>query len=194
MYKNQGLTQDELRAKWLEHAPEWFSPTNAHPERTERHILELFGPPPYRFLAEDDPAPAQFVTRRVRPRLNTAHRFPAPGYRNLPSKAEFVETTHSLHVWRGSGALLAELAVSELRGDHPIQISRTRTINSGRQLLFVRLPIASKRAGFRFPYAGETLSLVHSETGVACTARVRSTQFPDRRSTGWMIVENFVCN
>ncbi len=199
MYRNKNYSVEKLRYKWLEHVEreKWFT-SYSQQKDTEKRIIKLFGSPPYRFLEPQDPAPEHFYTRKNRLRLDEEYKyeFITPNYSALGKKPQFVERKTQTQWWRASGPLVEELlayGIIKTGKRKPIQLSDQIQIDSGEQVMFVRLPIKAKREFFLFPEPNDKLELVSQSTQILCTAKLHSIFVPKQRSTGWAIVRNFIC-
>jgi len=198
MYRDQNFSHTKLRQLWIQHARDekWIDPTGPTGEKLDNRILELFGSPPYRFLKIGDPVPLYLVTRKRRTILDPEYKyqFPTPNYSALPKRAQFVEIKTETEWWRASGEIVDSLRESgQVRKSKPILIQPG--VLSGTQVFFVRLPISSKRSGRTFPTPGTLIKLLHvdSKERYMCRGKLREMNAVKNRSTGWAIVDNFIC-
>lgn len=201
-YRDENLSHEQLRRKWREHVERegWFKATGSNFEESERRALELFGPPPYRFLTRADEVPERFLTRRTHVLLSEDYleKYPVPGYRQLGSKPQFVDTRTGTQWWRASGDLVDSMTESGMlprSGLSPIQLDpEAERLDSGTQVMWARLPIRAKKEGRYFPRVGTTLYLTHQKSRVRCSARLDSLFVQDGRSTGFAILKHFLSN
>lgn len=201
-YRDQNLTQEQLRRKWQEHVARegWFTARGPSAEESEQRALKLFGPPPYRFLERTDPVPEHFVTRRNRVLLEDDYldRYPVPNYRELGSRPQFVETRTGTQWWRASGDIVKQMTEDGTlprRGARPIALDPAAgNLDAGTQVMWVRLPVRQKKEGGYFPRPGDALQLTHAKTRIRCTAYLDSLFVRDGRSTGFAILKHFTSN
>ncbi len=185
---------------WMQHLRrEGWLERRGEADVIDARVLELFGPPPYRFLRVGDPAPEHLLTRKRRTILpdDYLREHPVPNYAALGRNPQFVDR-QGRQYWRGGGDLERNLLERGEIGGQPIVLSEesTRTasepIRSGDQLMWLRLPIALVRSvRIQPPSVGDTLHLIHQASSIPASATVIKSFFRSGRRTGWVILGQF---